>query len=188
MSFRIALLFTLSLSFAIDADAAPTDQAVQKADAMIKELGASLKGSLVNAMKSGGPTAAIPVCKEIGQAVAEDVSQKHGALIHRVSLKTRNSANTPNSLEAHLLGRMEEDNANNGLKPSYQATYVRGGQTYFLYMKPIVTGKVCLNCHGPAKSLAPAVKEALATSYPHDRAIGYAEGEVRGAFSVSVPR
>jgi hypothetical protein len=41
-------------------------------------------------------------------------------------------------------------------------------------------GSACLGCHGPAASIQPMVKEAIAARYPADRAVGYAEGDFRG--------
>jgi hypothetical protein len=39
-------------------------------------------------------------------------------------------------------------------------------------------------CHGPSESLAPDIKEKLATLYPQDQATGFSEGELRGWFWV----
>lgn len=186
MFVRIALLILIALPSPV-ALAASQDEATAKARQMIAELGAGLKGRLGEAMKAGGPASAISVCKEIGQTMAEEVSQKHGAFIHRVSLKPRNVADTPNSLEAHLLKTMSADQAEGALKPLYQAGFSRDGQRYLLTMKPVVTAKVCLHCHGPKETLTPEVKGALAANYPDDIATGYAVGDVRGAFSVASP-
>ena len=68
-------------------------EAVDKSKAMVKELGMGLKQKLQAAMKEGGPVNAIPVCKAVGQVKAKEVSDKHGALVRRVSLKLRNQAN-----------------------------------------------------------------------------------------------
>ena len=53
------------------------------------------------------------------------------------------------------------------------------------YMKAIPTGPVCLTCHG--EEIAPEVEESLRTAYPHDRALGYGLGDIRGAFSITWP-
>jgi hypothetical protein len=45
---------------------------------------------------------------------------------------------------------------------------------------PITVGSACLGCHGPAASIQPTVKDAIAARYPTDRAVGYAEGDFRG--------
>ena len=50
---------------------------------------------------------------------------------------------------------------------------------------PISIGNpLCLTCHGEADALPPAIRDRLAESYPDDRAVGYAEGDLRGAFVV----
>ena len=47
-------------------------------------------------------------------------------------------------------------------------------------MKAIPTDSVCLGCHGT--DLSPDVSRILADLYPVDRATGYSEGDIRGAF------
>jgi hypothetical protein len=54
-------------------------------------------------------------------------------------------------------------------------------------MKAIPTGKVCLSCHGPVEQISEAVKAQIANEYPHDRAVGFAEGSIRGAVTVKKP-
>jgi hypothetical protein len=55
-------------------------------------------------------------------------------------------------------------------------------------MRAIRLQEFCLACHGPADSIAPAVKQVITARYPNDQATGYAIGELRGAISVRVPR
>jgi hypothetical protein len=50
-------------------------------------------------------------------------------------------------------------------------------------MKAIPTGGLCLQCHG--KALAPPVAEKLAELYPGDKATGYEQGDLRGAFVIT---
>ena len=57
------------------------------------------------------------------------------------------------------------------------------GQPAFQYMSAIPTQKLCLGCHG--KSIAPEVKAKLAELYPEDKATGFSEGDLRGAFVVT---
>ncbi|HSD70126.1 MAG TPA: DUF3365 domain-containing protein, partial [Woeseiaceae bacterium] len=53
------------------------------------------------------------------------------------------------------------------------------------YMKAIPTGGLCLACHGSA--IPDDVRGLLDDHYPHDRALGYEAGDMRGAFSVVWP-
>ncbi|HEY5775383.1 MAG TPA: DUF3365 domain-containing protein, partial [Xanthomonadales bacterium] len=54
------------------------------------------------------------------------------------------------------------------------------GEQEFRFMKAIPTGGICLACHGAA--LSPEVSRVLDSLYPADRATGYDEGDIRGAF------
>lgn len=51
--------------------------------------------------------------------------------------------------------------------------------------------RVSLKVHNPlpgtAEQIPPAVKARLAEDYPHDKATGYAPGQIRGAVSVKRP-
>jgi hypothetical protein len=64
----------------------------------------------------------------------------------------------------------------------HQALTVDGQPTLRL-MKAIPTDEVCLTCHGT--HVAPSVLEKIRSLYPHDEAIGYEKGDIRGAFSVT---
>lgn len=50
-------------------------------------------------------------------------------------------------------------------------------------MKAIPTAGLCLQCHGTA--INPEVSAKLNELYPHDKAVGYREGDIRGAFLVT---
>ena len=52
----------------------------------------------------------------------------------------------------------------------------------FLWMKPIVLEPACLTCHG--SGLEQNLAETIAERYPRDSAVGYAVGDLRGAFVV----
>jgi len=59
------------------------------------------------------------------------------------------------------------------------------GKKVFRYMKAIPTQDVCLKCHGT--DIDPAVIKALDETYPNDKAQGFKEGNIRGAFTISQP-
>jgi len=181
------LFFVTVLSATVVSAETSKVEAVEKSKAMVKELGMGLKGNLQKAMKEGGPVNAIPVCKDVGQSKAIEVSKKHGALIHRVSLKLRNPANAPDEYETKVLKQMEKDLAADALKPAYVSVEGKDGKKNLRFMKPIVTSQVCMNCHGELESINPKVIETLKREYPSDKAIGYKVGMVRGAFSVVYP-
>jgi hypothetical protein len=53
------------------------------------------------------------------------------------------------------------------------------------YVEPIGTQALCLTCHGA--QLAPEVADTIREQYPQDRAVGFAEGDLRGVFWTSYP-
>jgi hypothetical protein len=58
-----------------------------------------------------------------------------------------------------------------------------GGRREFRFMKAITTQPLCLTCHGEA--ISPEVAAKLSELYPDDRATGFREGDLRGAFVVT---
>ena len=72
-------------------------------------------------------------------------------------------------------------------KMEFSESTTEPGGHYFRYMKAVPVQPLCLACHGGPEQISPAVKAALAEQYPHDLAIGYRIGEVRGAISIKRP-
>lgn len=152
----------------------------------VKAFATELQGELKAAMRSGGPVAAISVCKEAAPAIAEDISMRTGWQVGRTSHRLRNPANTPDAYEAEILTRFLEARKN-GADPATLETQdvvtLANGSTAYRYMKAIPTQSTCLACHG--SRLAPDIKAALALFYPDDEATGFQEGDIRGAFSIT---
>jgi hypothetical protein len=136
-----------------------------------------LQAALQESMAAGGPVEAITVCSELAPQLASDISRSSGAKVRRTSLRFRNPGNTPDDWETQALAELEMT----GQTELFEATPDGGAR----YLKAIPTGAVCLTCHGD--SLPPAVQEQLGEAYPHDRATGFAVGDLRGAFSVTWP-
>jgi hypothetical protein len=161
---------------------------LDEARALMKEFAVTLKGELEAAMKSGGPTKAIGVCKERAPAIAADLSARSGWTIGRVSLKPRNARlGVPDAWQRQVLTRFDERQAaGEPVDTMAFAEVVQDqGSKQFRFMKAIPTGEVCLACHG--SHITPEVTAALDQAYPEDQARGYALGEVRGAFSLAKP-
>ena len=68
-------------------------------------------------------------------------------------------------------------------------------RAYFRYMRSITMPGMpneppnlpCLLCHGAQDQIAPGVEARVAEFYPHDQAMGYAKGDMRGAWSIKIP-
>ncbi|PLX81684.1 MAG: glutamate synthase [Desulfuromonas sp.] len=152
-----------------------------------RQFASTLKGELVGALRQGGPVFALGVCRDRAPAIAGAVSAERGLRIGRTALKVRNRQNAPDPWERAVLESFEERKAGGEALPvleRYEVVEEEGGRV-LRYMKAIPTGEVCLVCHGTA--VAPDVRAGLRTLYPEDRATGFGAGDIRGAFTVSMP-
>jgi hypothetical protein len=144
-----------------------------------KNLGMSLKATLQASMKTDGPVTAIDVCHIQAPEIAKQVSE-NGWVVGRTALRVRNQDNAADAWETETLqafvSRLEAGEAPDTLETS---TTMDGE---FRYMKAIPTGQVCLVCHG--SELAAPVAAKIVALYPHDKATGFKEGELRGAFTL----
>jgi hypothetical protein len=163
----------------------PSDPALARAHEAAAALTSELLGRLRKEIDAGGPAKAIVVCSEVAPAIAARLSHD-GLTVRRVGTRLRNPADAPDPFEAAVLARWQEG-IRRGLTPREEDAWVEaGGVRTLRVMRPIMTGKLCLACHGETANLDPAVRAALAERYPADRATGYREGDLRGAVSVTV--
>lgn len=161
---------------------------VDEAKALIKEFATTLQGELQAAMKAGGPTNAIGVCKDRAPAIAADLANQSGWEVGRTSLRVRNQAlNLPDEWEIGVLRSFEGRKAKG--EPvetmAFGEVVEDNGVKQFRFMKAIATAEVCLACHG--SEITPDVAAKLDEQYPGDQARGFALGDIRGAFSLSKP-
>lgn len=186
------LLVSSALFFAANTLPACADDMAQHQEEsrkVIKEFASQLGGEMQKEMKENGPVATIKVCRNVAPAIASEVSRKNGWNVGRKSLKTRNAAlGMPDAWEQKVLAdfekRMEKENPAN-MEFAEIVTEPQG--KFFRYMKAIPVQDVCLKCHGTDDTIAPNVKEALKSEYPHDKATGYTLGQIRGGFSIKRP-
>lgn len=176
----------LMSTFAFNVQATEISADHKEARQIVKEFGGQLKPALKGAMKSGGPVSAIDVCNTKAPAIAQDLTEKHAPWnVNRVSLKPRGATATPDAWETETLKWFDEQIAA-GADPKklekFEIVKVDGKETT-RYMKPVMTGGLCLTCHGTAKQIPEGVKAKLTELYPNDEATGYSKGQARGAFS-----
>lgn len=175
-----ALAFALILPAQAD-DAAERAAASQAA---IQNFASTLQGELVAAMQKGGPVEAIDVCKQRAPEIAAGISEDTGWSVGRTSLKLRNPENAPDEWERAVLQNFDDRLAAGtpAAELTHQEVVTEGDDTVFRFMRAIPTGGVCLTCHG--SELGGDIQHALERLYPNDQATGYAEGQIRGAFTV----
>ena len=154
------------------------------------ELAGGLKSQLQQALQERGVAGAIPVCSEIAPAIAGRLSRETGWQVTRVGTRVRNPLlGIPDAYEQRVLEDFQRRLAageDAGAMEHLEAVDEPGGR-YLRYLKPLVTQPPCLGCHGPRESLDPQVTRVLDNNYPHDQAVGYQVGELRGAVSIKRP-
>ena len=153
-----------------------------------KRLGSNLKTELMAAMKEGGPLAAVDVCSEMAPAIADTLAAETGLDVCRTAVKWRNPHNEPDAWETAVLNsftkRVEAGEKPGDMEFGEIVADPENGRSY-RWMKGIGTVGLCLKCHG--SDLDPELAGRIAELYPWDKAVGFAAGDLRGAFSVSMP-
>jgi hypothetical protein len=153
---------------------------------LIRQIG----GEMRKEVEATGPMRAVMVCKYTAPEVASSLSRMNGMRVTRVSLKPRNPAlGYPDVWEQNVLMEFDRRAARGEKAEAIEHSEIVTEPTgrFMRYMKAIPTGKVCLACHGPSDQISDAVKAQIANEYPHDRAVGFVEGSIRGAVSVKKP-
>ena len=145
----------------------------------------NLISNLQKAIEEGGMVHAIEFCNENAEEITNSTD---GVLIRRVSTKNRNPNNFPDSQEAPILDAYAY-NSENSLESEPNIQKVENGEV-FLYTKAIIfPGGLCMNCHGePGSQISDPVLEALNKLYPEDKAINYKSGDLRGMWSLRIPK
>lgn len=150
------------------------------------DLTSKLRAALMEEMGKGGAEGAVKVCSEIAQEIPRQFNQQPGQFVRRVSLGYRNVKDVPDKFERAKLKQFAQLNQEKKLAAEYSEVVSETGKRYLRYMKPLITGAMCIQCHGPKDRIAEPVRKIIAETYPHDRAFGYQEGDVRGAVSVKI--
>lgn len=190
---RTTLILASLLSFSAFAADTPATVAELTKDTRSKALPLlpQVMQTMQQAVVEQGVEGAIPVCKEKAPTLIQAKAKETGWQIRRVSLKTRNEkTGTADAWEARQLADFNI-RAANGEKPDTlevgEVVQDAQGKAYFRYIRAVPVAPVCLNCHGNPDSMEQGLKDQLAKQYPHDRATGYAIGQIRGGLSVKRP-
>ncbi|MFN3998906.1 DUF3365 domain-containing protein [Algoriphagus sp.] len=164
------------------------DAAMVWGDSISNEAQNQLISSLQNAVTEKGVLGAIEYCNVQALPILAEVSQKYGVEIRRASNRYRNPADQPTEEESQILEAYEY-NAENGNKSDPNIQKFENGEVY-LYTKAIVIpGGFCLSCHGESgKELNEETQKKLNELYPQDKATGHKVGDLRGMWSIRIPK
>jgi hypothetical protein len=130
------------------------------------------------------------VCRDVAPNIANDISLEKGWRVVRVGTRTRNTMlGLPDVWEQGVLREFEQ-RAAAGEKfdtMTYSEVVEEPDGKSLRFMKAIGVAPQCLVCHGSDEQIAEPVREQLRTLYPHDRAVNYKPGDLRGAVSIKQP-
>lgn len=154
------------------------------------DLVAQIRGELTKELEFSGPLRGVIVCKYTVPEISSAMSRKTGWRVTRVALRPRNPAlGSADAWEQKVLldfeRRAERGEKVDGLE--HGEVVAEPGGRYYRYMKALPLGPLCVSCHGAPDRLTPNLKALLEAEYPHDRATGYAVGQVRGAVTIKRP-
>jgi hypothetical protein len=118
------------------------------------------------------------VCKPVGMRLKQ-TAKAHGWRVQQLSHKNRNPAHALDAEVEPVYRRFLDDASLTDVWMASDRDGVRGAR----YLRRITVEPACLACHG-AKDDRPAFVQE---GYPDDRAYGFAPGDLRGVYSVTVP-
>ena len=185
MKLKNILLSAILLTSASLAD----DMAVkQEGIKYIKMLGGALKSQLQAKMKEdkSGLTA-LAFCTGSADKITKEVNTKlpEYASVRRTSFKVRNDkVNTADATDKKVMEKFESEIKAKTLTPK-TIVMVEEGDVTRVY-KPLLAKAVCLKCHGT--DLSPKIAEAVKSAYPHDKAVGFKEGDLRGVIVAEIKK
>lgn len=147
-----------------------------------------LMGALQLAIEKNGVSGAIDFCNVNALPILSELSQEYGVEIRRSSKKFRNPNNKPTIEEERILEAYAY-NSEKGLKSESNIQKI-DNEEVLLYTKAIlIPGELCLNCHGdPQKDILPETASNLNKLYPQDNATGHRIGDLRGMWSILIPK
>ncbi len=152
-----------------------------------KELSMRTKSSLakylVTAISERGAEGAVEFCNTKAIPVTDSMSLELDAKIKRVSDQPRNPANLANEAEFSYIKKWKNAHASGEEQPPFVTE--SNGKMVGYY--PIITNQMCMQCHGkPDKEINMATLKKIKKLYPTDKAVGYAENEIRGIFVIEM--
>ena len=182
----VAALFALAACGGAPTDVTPEhrEAAAHRAAAAAQRLGGALLTELTSALDTGPPEEAVHVCADVAQRISVDIAAAEGVAVGRTALRVRNPANAPDDWERKVLSEWATGMGGDG--PSSAVVDTPDGPA-LRWMSPIRLVGLCTQCHGDDTQISTATRAAIADRYPDDQATDFAVGDIRGAFTVTVP-
>ncbi len=120
------------------------------------------------------------VCRPVGQRLRM-LARQHGWEVRQIAIKYRNPAHKPEPEDLPLFALFEQDTTLHSLTREIKNN---AGVQGYRYVRRITVEPGCLACHGPRESRPAFIKQ----KYPDDRAYDFKVDDLRGLYSVFIPR
>jgi len=158
-------------------------QMLDKGQKVAIETKTVLGKNLLSAINKRGTAGAIGFCSEKAIHLTDSTGNSNNVIIKRVSDLNRNPSNQANESELKYIGEQKRALSNEEkIKPEI---HLENGKYIGYY--PILTSSMCLQCHGKKnKHILPETAKVLNNLYPHDKATGYEDNELRGIWVVEM--
>lgn len=168
-----------------------TDKAIiaehlPRAEIVSQRLLKELSTALTQQIQQAGVDSAVDVCSTLAPQIVNRLSIETGWRITRIGTRVRNALlGTPDHREGRALRYFQQQKAagRSFKEMRFSAVTDEPSGKYYRYMRPLVVKHKCLVCHGDATKIPSSIKD----KYPHDLAIDYKVGELRGAVSIKIP-
>jgi len=155
-----------------------------KGEQIAKLAQSELLKNVSSAIGEGGPGYAIDFCNLHALALKDSLSHLNNCQIRRISLRYRNPADKPQTIEeTEQLNRYQmAHEEGKSIKPEIYLYHDR-----IEYYQPItIAMEACLICHGdPDKQIADETLGKINARYPGDLATGFAMNDFRGAWKIT---
>ena len=162
--------------------------AMKWGDEISNEAQQALISTLQKAIAEQGIGGAVEFCRAEALPITHEVGKKHKVTVKRVSLKNRNPSNSPSDVEKNLLEAYAY-NVENNLENKPNIQKIDEGETLLFTKAIVIPNGMCLNCHGEAgKEIAEETLTKIQTLYPEDQATGFKVGDLRGMWSIALPK
>ena len=162
--------------------------AMKWGDEISAEAQQALISTLQQAIADKGVGGAVEFCHTEALPITHEVGKKHNVTIKRVSMKHRNPSNNPTDVEKNLLEAYAY-NVENGIENKPNIQKIDDGETLLFSKAIAIPNGMCLNCHGePKTEITEETLTKIETLYPEDQATGFKVGDLRGMWSISLPK
>jgi hypothetical protein len=157
-------------------------------DEVAGRLFASLMTVLQEKIATEGPVAAISYCRLEALPLTAQIAEEFPEVqsVRRTALRVRNPANAPDATDRTVLQDwLARWNPAAPSAPVLKEFTKDDGTREVRYYRPVPVMASCLTCHGHGDDIDAAVRAAITSDYPDDQAVGFEEGDLRGAIVVT---